>query len=222
MADKDGAKDATQTESERFLARAYSLKTAGQARSLYRDWAPSYDQHLEQELRYIGPASIAALLADSIEDREARVLDIGCGTGLVAQNLVRHGFRTIDGLDFSPEMLAVAQAKSIYRGLIQADLNAALDLPSGFYDAAISCGTFTHGHVSAGALEEILRLIKPGGALACTVHREIWQSSGFEQKLDFLEKERVIAVEKMSDQPYFEGAEPEGRYCLVRRLKAAE
>ena len=63
MADKDGAKDATQTESERFLARAYSLKTAGQARSLYRDWAPSYDQHLEQELRYIGPASIAALLA---------------------------------------------------------------------------------------------------------------------------------------------------------------
>lgn len=215
MADRGNRQE---KQSERFLGRAYALETPEEGRALYREWAASYDRDLEEELRYIAPASVAAWLADSTQDRDLPVLDVGCGTGLVAENLTRHGFKIIDGLDFSPEMLAMAEERGIYRELIQANLNGPLDLPTGFYGAAISCGTFTHGHVGASALDEILRLTRPGSVFAFTVHREVWQSFGFERKLNELEERSVMTVEKLTDQPYFEGAEPEGRYCLVRRL----
>ena len=205
------------TESERLLDRAYALAGPEEAQSLYRDWAASYDQHLSRELLYVGPARLASLLAEFVIDPEAKLLDVGCGTGLVGECLVQHGFSQIDGLDFSPEMLAVALAKGVYGDLVCADLNAELALPEAGYDAAICCGTFTHGHVGADALDGILRLIKSGGVLACTVHRDIWQESGFEEKLKGLQQQGVVAVEEIRDQPYFDGGEAEGKYVVLRR-----
>jgi hypothetical protein len=53
--------------------------------------------------------------------------------------------------------------------------------------------------------------------MACTVHRDIWQESGFEGKLKSLEDTGVVMVEAVRDQPYFDGAEAEGKYLLLRR-----
>ncbi|MEE3327681.1 MAG: class I SAM-dependent methyltransferase [Myxococcota bacterium] len=208
------------SESQKLLDRAYSLETSDEALSLYRDWARSYDDQLEQELLYVGPAKLAALLAEFLDGRGAEVLDVGCGTGLVAEHLARHGFHRMDGLDFSSEMVAVAREKGMYRELFIADLNQRLALPDESYDAVISCGTFTPGHVGAGALDEILRLIRHGGVLACTIHREVWQRAGFEEKLERLEEQSVIAIDDIRHQPYFEGREPEGMYLLLRRIGA--
>ena len=205
------------TESERLLDRAYALASPEEAQSLYRDWAVSYDQHLRRELFYVAPARLASLLTEFVIDPEAKVLDVGCGTGLVGECLVQHGLNQIDGLDFSPEMLAVARAKGVYEDLVCADLNAELALPDAGYDAAICCGTFTHGHVGADALKGILRLIKSGGVLACTVHRDIWQEAGFEEEMEELQEQGVVAVEEIRDQPYFDGAEAEGKYLVLRR-----
>ena len=206
------------TESERLLDRAYALASPEEARSLYRDWAASYDQHLGQDLLYVGPARLASLLNEFVVGSEIKVLDVGCGTGLVGECLVERGFSQIDGLDFSPEMLAVARAKGIYRDLFCADLNAELGLPHGAYEAAICCGTFTHGHVGPDALDGILKLVKVGGVMACTVHRDIWQESGFEEKVKSLEHRGIVAVEETRYQPYFDGGEADGKYLILRRL----
>lgn len=206
------------SESDRLLERAYALETPDEGRLLYRDWADSYDRHLKEGLRYVGPASVARLLADSVSERGVPVLDVGCGTGLVAECLAPYGFGLVDGLDFSPEMLRVAEGKGVYRQLFEEDLNQSIGLASGSYDAAISCGTFTHGHVSASALDEILRLLKPGAHFAFTVHRDVWEALGFEGKLPELQGRGAISGFDFSDQPYFEGKEPEGRYCLLRRV----
>ncbi|HJP45975.1 MAG TPA: methyltransferase domain-containing protein, partial [Arenicellales bacterium] len=101
-------KDIDSCSSAQLLERAYTLKSPRQALALYHDWATTYDKHLEEGLQYIGPAEIAGLLAAALEDRTALVLDVGCGTGLVGEYLAAHGFSAIDGLDFSPQMLAVA------------------------------------------------------------------------------------------------------------------
>lgn len=211
-------KDLDSCNSAQLLERAYTLKSPRQALALYHDWASTYDKHLEEGLQYIGPAEIAGLLAEALADRTALVLDVGCGTGLVGEYLVAHGFSAIDGLDFSPQMLAVAAQKALYRELIQANLNGDLDLPDQIYDAAISCGTFTHGHVGAGALDEILRLLKPGGVFACTIHRDIWHEAGFATRISQLSAGGTIALDRILERPFFRGQVAAARCCLLRKL----
>lgn len=206
-------------ESAALLERAYGLQTPADSRALYRDWAASYDRTMEQGLGYFSPARLADLLAAHVADRGARVLDVGCGTGLAGRHLAGLGFRVIDGLDVSPEMLAVARSSGHYERLIEADLTQRLPVADGSYDAAICSGTFTHGHVGAGCLPEILRVLRPGGCFACTVHRDVWDDMGFATAFDALTRGGVIERRHAEAGPYYlNSASPDGQYCLFLRL----
>jgi predicted TPR repeat methyltransferase len=200
-----------------LLQRAYDVKNPEEAKDLYRDWAGSYDQHLERGLRYVAPTVIAQMLSVAEPDHRVRVLDVGCGTGLVGVSLSKLGFVQLDGLDFSSQMLDEARRKGVYRKLIHADLNESLDLAPSTYGAAISCGTFTHGHVDANALDRIARLLKPGAIFACTIHQAVWESGGFAGTLERLGSDGVLVVEEICERAYFDGSGPDGRFCLLRR-----
>jgi SAM-dependent methyltransferase len=200
-----------------LLQRAYDIKSPEEAIDLYRDWAGSYDQQLERGLRYVAPAVIAQMLSAAEPDHTVRVLDVGCGTGLVGVSLSKMGFTFLDGLDFSSQMLNEARRKSVYRKLIQADLSGSLDLAPFTYGAAISCGTFTHGHVDASALERITPLLKPGAIFACTIHHGVWEEAGFAKTLERLGSDGVLVIEEIYERAFFDGSGPDGRFCLLRR-----
>ena len=114
-------------EAAQLLERAYALDSDEKSRALYRDWAETYDETMLTGLNYLSPGKVADLLAQHLADRQAAVLDIGCGTGLGGQGLAGHGFVTIDGLDVSPEMMQVAGRRGVYRRFVTADLNLPLD-----------------------------------------------------------------------------------------------
>lgn len=164
---------------ENRVQQARNLKTVEEARALYRAWAAEYDDDIAGELKFTGGADIAELLTEWLTNKSSRIIDLGCGTGLVGAELQRLGYFELDGLDLSPEMLEVARSKNIYRNLIEADLMQPLDMADATYDGAISAGTFTAGHVHAGRLREIVRIIKPGGWLAFVVASDYWHSGGF-------------------------------------------
>ena len=105
-----------------LVARARSLRSADDAVALYRDWAETYDRDVFDTLGVIGSSRIADLLAQHHADLDAPVLDLGCGTGVVAAHLRDHGFTVIDGWDISPEMLEVAARRGSYRTLRVVDL----------------------------------------------------------------------------------------------------
>ena len=216
---EDETKKAVSLEDEssaELLKRAYGLDTPGEARELYRDWASTYDAHLEKGLRYLAPQRLAQILVEVVPDPSALILDVGCGTGLVADYLSGHGFMAMDGLDFSPEMLSVAAKKSIYRTLIEADLEKPLDIVDGTYDAAICCGTFTHGHVGPRALWEVCRILKSGTPLVCTIHGHLWRDAGFADEIAKLEAQDIAVLEQVSDEPYFDGEPADGKFCILR------
>jgi len=104
-----------------FVDQAYSLDTAEDTVNFYRNWAADYDHQMLDLLGYISPASIAEILAEHLPDREASILDVGCGTGLTCRVLAERGYRNLDGIDLSSEMLEVAGERGIYRDLLQAD-----------------------------------------------------------------------------------------------------
>ena len=202
-------------EAAKLLERAYALESDEQSRALYRDWAETYDQTMLDGLNYLSPATVAGLLARHMPNRQGAVLDVGCGTGLAGQNLAGHGFAVIDGLDYSPEMMRVAARRGVYRNFIEADLHARLDIPSASYDGALGSGIFTHGHVDARSLDELFRVLKPGGPFAFTVKLEVFDSLGFKDKLAALTMAgRIRELFFTHDRHYSTSAQPDGVFCV--------
>ncbi len=204
---------------DELLERAYHVGDADDALNLYRDWAETYDGHLVDDLGYVLPGRVASVFAERISDKSARVIDIGCGTGLTAKALANHGFTNIDGIDFSPDMLRQAREKGLYGALIQADLTGTLDIESNFYSAAVSSGTFTEGHVGAEAFDEIFRILTPGGVFIASVNLEIWEEGGFGQKIEHLTRQGVIAIEGKVRTIAFKGGGDHFHIMIMRKRK---
>jgi len=99
---------------------------------------------------------------------EQRVLDVGCGTGVVALTARRRGAR-VTGLDLTPELLQRARENAAIAGVdIEWHEGDAENLPFGndAFDVVLS----QFGHIFAPrpevATREMLRVLKPGGVIA--------------------------------------------------------
>lgn len=70
-------------------------------------------------MEYTGPLVAAKQLDEKLKElnlnNDVRILDLGCGTGLVGEQLYNMGYKNIDGIDFSDELLKVAESKKVYR-----------------------------------------------------------------------------------------------------------
>jgi predicted TPR repeat methyltransferase len=201
-----------------FVDEAYHLENEHEMVDFYRKWAADYDHQMLDKLGYTAPGTIAAILGEHLPDTQASILDIGCGTGLTCRLLAERGFSKLDGIDLSVDMLGVARERGIYRELLQGDVNQPLALETASYDGAISSGTFTHGHVGPQPLDEIFRVLKPGGILACTVHQDLWQSMGFEAKFAALLKQGSASLVKQKLDSYYRDKPVEGWFCVYRKI----
>jgi SAM-dependent methyltransferase len=151
------------------VMRARAARSPADAVAVYRDWAADYDRDVFGRLGFTGTQRIAELLAAYLHDPETPVIDLGCGTGAVAANLRGLGITTVDGVDISPEMLAVARDKGLYRTLTLVDLTGPIPVPDATYGASVSAGTFTTGHVGPESVPEALRVLRPGAVVAWAV-----------------------------------------------------
>ena len=163
------------------LASAYALSSPEDCARLYADWAESYDQGFAATMDYVLPAQVAA--AFMAHGGAGPVLDVGAGTGLVAEALRALGFTgAVDALDLSPQMLARARAKGLYRALHHADVTRA-PLPSAGYAGIVSAGTFTHGHVGPEGIWPLVDAALPGALFVLSVNDAVWQAKGFADAL---------------------------------------
>lgn len=185
------------------LEEAYEINGPDEARRMYGAWAESYDESFGRAWGYVAPREIAAILKAEIAP-SAEILDIGAGTGLVAEHL--RGL-TVDAIDITPEMLNVSRGKGLYRTLMLGDLTKALDIPDASYDAVISCGTFTHGHVGPECFPELLRITKAGAVFACGTIGPVLDGAGFGSALARLVAAGRITPIAWRDIPIYEGAE---------------
>jgi demethylmenaquinone methyltransferase/2-methoxy-6-polyprenyl-1,4-benzoquinol methylase len=105
------------------------------------------------------------LAAQAVVRPGERVLDACCGTGDLAL-AAREAGGLVTGLDFSAQMLARARRKSSEVEWVEGDL-LALPFPDGGFDAAtIGFGIRNLPELEAG-LRELVRVLRPGGRLAC-------------------------------------------------------
>lgn len=163
------------------LAAAFALTSDAERLRFYRDWAPTYDRTFAEAMDYQLPANVAAVFI--AEGGAGPVLDVGAGTGLLAEALRAQGFGAeIDAIDLSPDMLKVAGAKGLYRALAEANVTLPLPLAGG-YAGVVSTGTFTSGHVGPEALERLLEVAASGALFALSVNAVVYASRGFDRAL---------------------------------------
>jgi demethylmenaquinone methyltransferase/2-methoxy-6-polyprenyl-1,4-benzoquinol methylase len=107
----------------------------------------------------------ARLAALSGAGRGSRALDLACGTGDIAFALAARGAR-VTGLDITPRMLQLARAKpSASRVMFVAGDMMALPFPDGSFDLVTTGYGIRNVPRIEPALEEIGRVLRPGGLL---------------------------------------------------------
>jgi predicted TPR repeat methyltransferase len=202
--------------SEDRISRARSITSVEQAAELYGAWAPTYDDEVFGRLGFTGSARIAELLVAHLPDRSVPVLDLGCGTGAVGVRLAELGVTTVDGVDLSPEMLAVAERTGVYRRLAVADLTVSESVSGGdlgLYAALVSAGTFTSGHVGPDAVPRLLEALEPDGLLAWVIGRAVWPA--FESVLS-APALTSLTVLHQAHEPIRRGGGPEAVMYVAR------
>lgn len=150
---------------DKFLEKAYGLKTPEATLDHYDQWAASYDAEIAKN-GYATPARIAKALAQFQADRTEPVLDFGCGTGLCGLALRQQGFQIVDGMDPSSEMLEQARSKGAYRELEQFDVTNRSLIPKKAYRLITGCGVLGTGAAPPAVFDMILHAL-PRGGLFC-------------------------------------------------------
>ena len=204
-----------------FVAKLTAMTAEDDAHEVYEAWAPTYESDLVGGFGYTAHRVAADAMAAACPDRGAEILDIGCGTGLVAVELAAGGFSAIDGLDASPRMLAEARAKGVYRDLFEGDVRDPGAIEPERYDAVVAVGVFGGGHVGPADLEHFARPARPGGAIVLYANAIPWVEDDYPAHLRRLEAAGVWTVERTEETNYMDRIERPGWLVVARRAGGA-
>jgi predicted TPR repeat methyltransferase len=156
----------------------YSSKNNAELAERYDIWAKDYDAEVVGDFDWKGPQAGCDAFA-RYAGVDAKVIDVGVGTGLAGVELAKRGFKNIDGFDLSQGMLDVAEGLGIYGDLKVGVLGETLDYADDTYDAALATGVFTNGHAPASGFDECARIVKPGGHFVITIRPDLLEPGGF-------------------------------------------
>jgi len=99
----------------------------------------------------------------------SRILDVGCGTGLLLEQLGRtHPEAELVGLDLTPRMLGIAQHRLAGRAALVAADAATLPFRDAHFDTVVSSSVLHYLPDPRRALGEWRRVLRPGGRLIVT------------------------------------------------------
>ena len=194
------------------LEAAYALSSVDGIKKLYANWALSYDTGFVDGQGYQLPRVVA--MAFIAAGGRGPLLDVGAGTGLVAEHLQKLAITPIDALDLSDDMLGVAGTKGVYRNLIAADVTQPIAV-SASYHGVVSAGTFTHGHVGPDAIANLLDIAAHGAVFALSVNVEHYEKVGFGAALDRI-GDRIVARTAQDVRIYDDRAARDRRADMAR------
>ena len=131
----------------------------------YARLAPDYD---EKWSFYVEATTRETLARLSLRPAD-RLLDVGCGTGVLLDRLSRaHPATLLSGVDPVPEMLAVARRRLPPEIELREGWAERLPFEDGRFDVLVSCNMFHYIRHPAAALREMGRVLSPGGWLVIT------------------------------------------------------
>ena len=155
-------------------AEARSAMSADYVRTLFDQYASTFDDALVGRLGYRGPALLfeavgAECRASGRAFRLARALDLGCGTGLAGRAFRPHVAGLV-GVDLSPAMLEQARASGAYDELRPGDMLGFLQAEiSGSADLILAADSLVYVADLGPIFREAARVLAPRGLFSFTL-----------------------------------------------------
>jgi SAM-dependent methyltransferase len=155
-------------------------------RSGYAEWVATYEQTVKHDMDLWLLDRITSVAWPGVD----RAADLGCGTGRTGAWLSAHGVRTIDGVDFTPEMLDKARARGVFASLVEADVSDTARV--GAYDLVVTFLVDEHLADLRPLYAEARRLARPGGVYVLVgFHPHFIMASGMPTHYDNASGEAV-------------------------------
>ena len=197
----------------------YKLKTSEELLKYYQDWADNNKYNKDMvDWNYTAPQEAVLILKKYAFNKNFKILDAGCGTGLVGIELKKYGYSNIEGVDFSQSMLDLVP-QGIYKKIEKIDLNKPLKFKDNMYDVLMCVGTFTYGHVKPKALDELIRITRNGGLICFTINEGIYEEYGFDKKIKELSNNKSWNVKEFFKSDYITTKDVEAWLCLAEITK---
>jgi SAM-dependent methyltransferase len=207
--------DLSKSKNEDNLLGVYKSQNEDELIGAYKDWALLYDKDNDDVLGTVSQPNSVKIFHEYLKDSKLKIIDVGCGTGLVGLELKNLGFSNFDGIDLSQEMIDIAQGRG-YNSLFLGNLNKSLPIGSNSYDAALCVGVFTHGHVGPERFSELVRIVKPAGIICFTINENVYESQGFDIAIKHLESINIWKVLDIRKHDYMVKKNVKGIYCVVK------
>ena len=180
----------------------YKLKTTNDVMKYYDEWGikNKYDQDMV-DWNYTGPKETVNVFKKYALNKNIKILDAGCGTGLVGVELKKYNYLNIDGADLSKKLLNLVP-KGYYKKLIQTDLNKPINVDDNTYGGILCVGTFTYGHVKPHALDEFIRIAANKSLICFTINEGIYEEYGFDKKIKELSDKGCWSMKEFFKSDY--------------------
>ena len=114
-----------------------------------------------------GPDARELLFSAVAEVSPGRVLEVGCGEGELAERLMKDLGTGVVALDQSPRMVELTRARGVDARV--GDVQE-LPFPDESFDAAVAAWMLYHVPALDLALDELARILKPGGRLVAVTN----------------------------------------------------
>jgi ubiquinone/menaquinone biosynthesis C-methylase UbiE len=194
----------------------YKIKTSKELLKYYQNWTSNNKYNKDMvDWNYTAPQETVSVLKKYALNKNSKILDAGCGTGLVGIELKKYGYSNIDGVDFSQNMLNLVP-QGIYKKIEKVDLNKLLKFKNNTYDVVMCVGTFTYGHVMPKALDELIRITKNKGLICFTINEGIYEEYGFDNKIKELSSNKSWNVKEFFKSDYITNKKVEAWLCLAK------
>jgi demethylmenaquinone methyltransferase/2-methoxy-6-polyprenyl-1,4-benzoquinol methylase len=144
---------------------------AAQIRAMFARIVPRYD-FVNSAITFAMDRRWRRAAVAMVQPQGAIALDVATGTGELARELKRQGAARVVGVDFCPEMVEVARRKNLpadHSAAVSYLIGDALALPfaSESFDVLVNGFLLRNLVDLPKALREFVRVLKPGGRLAC-------------------------------------------------------
>jgi ubiquinone/menaquinone biosynthesis C-methylase UbiE len=161
----------------------------------FNQWAATYDQSVMQRLYFVPVHSkMLDLLAQKLKDPPRCIIDVGCGTGRLLRAVsVRWPEAQLFGVDPAEQM--VSEAKKLHSNATFKLASAeSLPFPDRTADIVLSSLSFHHWASQAKGLQEIARVLRPGG-LFCLADHTILLAKLFGKKVKSRNQIRALLTD---------------------------
>ena len=197
----------------------YKLTSKEKVLEYYDNWTnkSQYNQDMV-DWQYTAPQHSVNLFKQHAPNKGMRILDAGCGSGLVGMELKKEGYINLKGVDFSQSMLDLVP-EEIYNSIELIDLNEPLYFEDNYFDAIMCVGAFTYGHVKAHTLNEFIRITKNNGLICFTVNEGIYSEYKFDKKIEQLSHNNLWEIISLKKSPYIKNKDVQAWLCLARICK---